>query len=56
MGISASVQYEHWIFPVIQPNPVTNVTASVQISFQPQKWFRRADSIGADTNSPGDRP
>jgi hypothetical protein len=56
VGISASVQYEHWTFPVIQPNPATNVTASVQISFEPQKWFRRTDSIGVDTNSPGDRP
>jgi len=56
VGISASVQYEHWTFPVIQPNPATNVTASVQISFEPQKWFRRTDSIGVDTNSSGDQP
>lgn len=55
-GISASVQYEHWSFPVIQSNAATNVTAMVQISFEPQKWFHRG-SIGAEASSPdGGRP
>jgi hypothetical protein len=53
VGISASVQYERWLFPVIQPNPERNVSASVQISFEPQKWFRRTSSVDADTQSSG---
>jgi Capsule assembly protein Wzi/PAP2 superfamily len=57
VGISASVQYERWLFPVIQPNAARNVTAAVQISFEPQKWFRRTGSLGVDAEgSQGDRP
>jgi hypothetical protein len=57
VGISASVQYERWLFPLIQPNEATNVSAFVQISFEPQKWFRRACSINADSESAdGGRP
>ena len=40
LGLSASVQYERWLFPVIQPGPERNVAASVEIQFQPQKIFR----------------
>jgi hypothetical protein len=56
VGISASIQYERWLFPIIQSNQATNVSAFVQVSFEPQKWFRRGDSIGIDTNRSGDRP
>jgi hypothetical protein len=57
VGISAWVQYERWLFPVIQPGAERNVTAAVQISFEPQKWFRRSDPGGADVESPrGDQP
>jgi hypothetical protein len=48
MSISAKVQYERWIFPVIQPNVQRDVTASIKLLFQPQKLLRRgfvADSV-----------
>jgi len=55
LGFTASVQYEKWLFPVIQPNASTNVTASVQIEFQPQKILRHGHfaEISAGT---GDQP
>jgi Capsule assembly protein Wzi/PAP2 superfamily len=57
LGISGWVQHERWLIPVLQQAPVSNVAAVVQISFQPQKWFRRTSSIGADADSPdGGRP
>jgi Capsule assembly protein Wzi/PAP2 superfamily len=40
LNLSAWVQHERWLFPVVQPNASKNVTAAVQISFEPQKWFR----------------
>jgi hypothetical protein len=40
VGFSASVQYERWLFPVIQPTPETDVSASIGLQFQPQKIFR----------------
>jgi hypothetical protein len=40
LEFSTSVQYERWLFPVIQPGPQTNVSASVEVQFQPQKIFR----------------
>ena len=54
LGISTSLQYERWLFPVIQPNAARNVSATVEIQFQPQKLFRR----GADRETPeiGGRP
>jgi len=48
-GISTSLQYERWLFPVIQPKAARNVSATVEIQFQPQKLFRR----GADGDTPG---
>jgi Capsule assembly protein Wzi len=57
VGISGWIQHERWLFPVIQPNAANNVTAAVQISFEPQKWFRRTASISAESNSiDGGRP
>jgi hypothetical protein len=53
IGISAWVQHERWLFPEIQPNAASNVTAAVQISFEPQKWFRRTSSVDADSPSSG---
>src|SRR5262249_26694835 len=41
-SISASVQHERWLFPVIQPNAERNVSATVQILFQPKKLFQRS--------------
>jgi len=51
LGLSASVQYERWLFPVIQPNVSRNVTATVQIQFEPYKLFQHSAA-----NAPGDRP
>jgi Capsule assembly protein Wzi/PAP2 superfamily len=51
VGISGWVQHERWLFPVIQPNQASNVTAAVQISFEPQKWFRRTSSVDEDLPS-----
>jgi hypothetical protein len=39
LGLSARVQHENWLFPVIQPNISSNVTAAVEILFQPRKLF-----------------
>jgi hypothetical protein len=43
LGISAWVQGEQWLFPVIQPNASKNVTAAVQVLFQPRKLFHHAN-------------
>ncbi len=40
LSVRASVQYERWLFPVIQPNAERNITGSIGIQFQPQKLFR----------------
>jgi hypothetical protein len=42
LGLSAWVQYERWLFPVIQPNFSRNVTAGVEVQFHPQKLFQRS--------------
>lgn len=46
-GLSASVQDERWLFPVIQPNVSRNVTAVVEILFTPDKWLQHAAANGA---------
>ena len=48
------VQYERWMFPVIQPNSARNVTAGVEVQFQPQKWFER--TAGSIASLAGGRP
>jgi Capsule assembly protein Wzi/PAP2 superfamily len=46
IGLSTTVQVERWLFPVIQPNASRNVSATVEVQFQPQKLFRRgANSV-----------
>ena len=58
ISFSASVQYERWLFPVIQPFSERPITATLQVSFQPQKFLRHSagdvssDSRG-DVNMPG---
>jgi hypothetical protein len=47
LGLRASVQYERWLFPVIQPGPQCDVSASVGIQIQPQKIFRPSFHRGA---------
>lgn len=57
ISISTSVQYERWLFPVIQPGPEKNVSASVQILFQPEKLFHRsAGNESGAISEDGGRP
>jgi membrane-associated phospholipid phosphatase len=53
LGISASVQYERWLFPVIQPNAERDVSASVEIQFQPKRLFRRSAAANTDETNLG---
>jgi len=57
LSVSASVQYERWLIPVIQPNESTNVSATIEILFQPQKLFQRSGlgTTGTDSGD-GGRP
>jgi membrane-associated phospholipid phosphatase len=56
-GVSASVQYERWLFPIIQKDLSTDVAASVQILFQPNKVFRQSTRDGERTTAEnGDQP
>src|SRR5579859_1203335 len=57
LGVSAWVQNERWLFPVIQPTPSTNVTAAVEIQFAPQRLSRNSAKHTSDTSlSTGERP
>jgi hypothetical protein len=57
LSLCASVQYERWLFPAIQPNAQRNATASVEILFQPQKLFQRAATNSEQaTSEKGGRP
>ena len=57
LSFSTWVQYERWLFPVIQQTPATNVTAAVEIQFAPQKFFRNSAINTCDTSlSIGGRP
>jgi membrane-associated phospholipid phosphatase len=47
LSVSAAVQYERWLFPVIQPNASTNVSATVEVLFQPQKLFQHSPATGS---------
>lgn len=35
LGVSASVQYEKWNFPVLAPKAQTDITSSIQLTFRP---------------------
>jgi hypothetical protein len=48
VSFSASVQYERWLFPVIQPTAEKPVSATIEIQFQPQKLFKH--SVGNATD------
>jgi Capsule assembly protein Wzi/PAP2 superfamily len=43
VGLSTWVQYERWLFPVIQATSSRNVTAGIEVQFQPQKLFEDSD-------------
>jgi hypothetical protein len=34
-GVSSRVQYEHWNYPILAPQPQTNVSVSVQMTYWP---------------------
>ncbi len=55
LGLSVWVQHERWLFPVIQPNVSRNVTAVVQILFEPQKLLQRsaANRVGSSSGNEG---
>lgn len=38
VDVNASLQYERWLLPVIQPGPQRNVTASFGVGFWPRGW------------------
>ena len=57
LSLSVSVQDERWLFPVIQSNVAHNVTASVGITFEPQRIFHTAQTDTTDkTPAEGGRP
>jgi hypothetical protein len=49
VSFSASIQYERWVAPLLAPNPQTNWTSSVELTFwphaetRPSSWLRRSD-------------
>jgi hypothetical protein len=55
LGVSAWVQYERWLFPVIQPDSSRNVTVGVEVEFHPQKLFQRAPSAMSDASGQNGR-
>jgi membrane-associated phospholipid phosphatase len=42
LSVSAAVQYERWLFPIIQSNTERPVSATVQIQFAPHKTFQHS--------------
>jgi capsule assembly protein Wzi len=44
LELSGSVQYEKWLFPVIQPTPRTNVSSILELQIHPQKVFQPSRS------------
>jgi hypothetical protein len=42
LGISAGIQLERWLFPILQPGPSKNVAVSVSLIFEPGKLFHRS--------------
>jgi len=53
VNVSASVQYEKWLAPLLAKGPQTNWTSSVEISFWPENWrigsSHSQDTRGIDT-------
>jgi Capsule assembly protein Wzi/PAP2 superfamily len=40
LGLTTSIQYERWLFPIIKPGQQQDISASIGIQIQPQKIFR----------------
>ena len=51
VSVSASVQYERWLFPVIQPFAERPVSATIEIKFEPQKLLRFTAGAEADVTT-----
>jgi hypothetical protein len=47
LGISARVQHERWLFPVVQSNVSRNMTAEVEVYFEPKRLFEHSPSGAA---------
>jgi hypothetical protein len=57
LSVNVSLQHERWLFPVIQPGPANNVTASVGITFEPHKLLKFGKSSATGSSGPaGGRP
>src|SRR6266849_1147163 len=57
LSLSVSVKHERWLFPVIQPNAARNVTAAVQVLFEPHKLFQHSATTAPEAAlGTGDRP
>jgi hypothetical protein len=54
LGISTSVQYERWLFPVIQPNSAQDITAAIEVQFHPHKLLQRSGA--SNISKIGDGP
>jgi hypothetical protein len=37
---AGSMQYEHWAFPAISPTPKSNVSAGLEIRYQPSQGWK----------------
>jgi capsule assembly protein Wzi/PAP2 superfamily protein len=56
LSVAASVQYEQWLFPVIQPGPQKNVAASIEIQFRPRRISRPSfHQMAQSATDAGDR-
>jgi membrane-associated phospholipid phosphatase len=42
LGLSAAVQHEQWLFPVIAQGAQRNITTSVQLTYWPHQWTHGA--------------
>lgn len=42
LDVAATVQYERWLIPVVQPNATRNVTMALQLSLQASRLFRHS--------------
>jgi len=39
LAISAGVQYERWLIPIVQPGASQNLTTTISVRFEPKRWF-----------------
>jgi hypothetical protein len=54
VDMSASVQYERWLIPAIQPTVSRNVAVSVGVLFEPQKLLRHLPAAESRDGKEGD--